>query len=279
MKVRVSHTSLQFKDSDEQHAADVTKIFKRAVDRHVAWLTGTEAGPGSGNTAEALINVAASHGYHAWVPSEQAKGGGRATDCWIAVRDDLISGNPDRGFLPAVESSDELYRRKNSEAKSFPRWGPKGLVYFSFDCDRLDGRINIGAAHYLTKAHHPDHSTDHGVNRWELNEDIAEVIGKWAKHVGKGHDLVFYAGDQNMLDAKNKTPQGDTFFGEKMTSLADELSKWQNTGHGSIDVIASYNRDGRVKGVRFKVLDDREFRLHTDHYHLEGVFDVVVHKH
>jgi hypothetical protein len=59
-----------------------------------------------------------------------------------------------------------------------------------------------------------------------------------------------------------------------MTSLADELKAWQNTGHGSIDVIASYDQDGRVKGKYWRVLDDSEFKLNTDHWLCEGGYEV-----
>lgn len=274
MRVRVAHVSMQFGDSDAQHTADVTKLFDRAVRRRVGWITGTEAGPGSGNTGKELIRIAKEHGYRPWVPSEQAKAHGRSTDCWIAVREDLITGNWKRGYIGAIPGSSQLYEENGFDPDSNPRWGPKGLVTVSFDCDALQGRVNIGATHYLTGARGPGSPVVKGVDHWEWNNKLAEVIGDWVREVGKGKALAFYAGDQNMADSKNAEPQGDTFFGEPLTSLADELKNWQNTGHGPIDVIASYNRDGRVSGLKFEVLDDREFFLNTDHFYLEGVFNV-----
>lgn len=275
MRVRVAHASLQFGDTDAQHTADIEKIFDRCVDRRVGWITGTEAGPGSGNTGEELIRVAREHGYKPWVPEVQAgpREFGGNTDCWLAVRKDLISSDWETGYDPAIPGSQELYKEQGLNPDSHPRWGPKGLVKARFYCAPLQGRVALGAAHYLTDAHHPDAVTK-GIDHWEWNNKLAEVIGDWAREVGKGRDLAFYAGDQNMADQRNTTPQGDTFFGEPLTSLADELENWQNTGHGPIDVIASYNRDRRVSGLKFEVFDDKEFKLNTDHFYLEGVFNV-----
>jgi hypothetical protein len=276
MRVRVAHASMQFGDSDHEHTADAEKLFDRAVDRKIAWITGTESGPGSGNLGEELLRVGKAHGYRMWVPEVTAgpreKGGN--TDCWIGVREDLISGNFDHGYREAIPGSTQLYSANGHEPDGFPRWGPKGLVTVAFDCEKLQGRVNIGAAHYLTGARSPNSPVIKGVDHWEWNEKLAKVIAEWANEVGKGHDLAFYAGDQNMADSKNDQPQGDTFMGGPMTSLADELKKWQNTGHGPIDVIASYNRDSRVSGLDFEVFDDKEFFLNTDHFYLEGVFKV-----
>lgn len=273
MKVRVAHSSLQYSDSPSQHTSDIEKLFKRANLRRYGWITGTEAGPGANNTSDELERVGREHGYHMYVPSA-GKGQGWATDCWLGVRKDLISGNWEDGFDPIIPGSKELYADLNPEPK-FPRWGPKGLVRAAFDCDALQGRVNICAAHYLTGGRNPDHSTVHGVDHFAWNGKLAEAVGAWAKEVGHGRNLAFYAGDQNMADAKNDQPQGDTFYGEPLTSLADELKDWQNSGHGPIDVIASYNRDGRVTGANFRVFDDSEFKLETDHFLLEGVFEVA----
>lgn len=272
MRVRTAHISLQFGDTDQNHTADIEKIFDRCVDRRVGWITGTEAGPGAGNTTAELVRIGREHNYRMYVPSA-SNGAGSSTDCWIGVRKDLISRNWKTGFDPAIPGSKQLYKELGVKAE-YPKWGPRGLVRVGFDCDALQSRVNVGAAHYLTHGRDPEGSTIHGVDHWEWNNKLAEVIGAWARTSARGRNLAFYAGDQNMADAKNNEPQGDTFFGEPLTSLADELKKWQSTGHGPIDVIASYNNDGRVTGHDFVVLDDSEFRLNVDHFYLEGTFTV-----
>lgn len=268
MRVRVAHISLQYTDSDKQTTSDITKIFDRAASRRQAWITGTESGPGAGNTGEELVRIAREAGYRPWVPEHQAKGGvAQRTDCWLAVREDLIEGEWKRGFDFAVPSSGEL--RDEMDIPKNKSWGPKGLVRVSFESTNKDlGRVSIGSAHYITDARTPKSPY------WDLNEKIGKVIGDWAKKEGKGKALVFYGGDQNMADNRNDQPQGDTFFGHPLESTWDAMQKWENTGHGCIDVIASYNKDRRVQALRTNALSDREFHLHTDHFYVEAAFEV-----
>lgn len=267
MRVRVAHISLQFSDSNKQHTADLEKLFDRAVDRRYGWITGTEAGPGASNTAEELLRVGNEHGFRLWVPSEQAKGEGRATDCWIAVRRDLVSGNWERNYVPVIPGSSALYRDRGLSPDLDPRWGPKGVVSVGFDCDALQARVNVAAAHHLTGGRNPKASV-HGVNHYEWNEKLDDALTQWMRETGKGRGLAFMGLDRNASDS------GDESI-DASTTLADELKAWQNTGHGPIDWISSYNRDGRVTAERFVVLDDKEFHLHTDHFLLEGVFGVA----
>lgn len=271
----IMEVSLQFSDTDAQHTADITKIFARAQKRGVAIVMGTEAGPGAGNMSAELVRIGSEHGYRVWCPSAKrrpaAEGG--TTDCWIAVKRDLIKGNWEKGFIPAIPGSRSLYAAQGINPDSLPRWGTKGLVHVSFDS--VLGRVHVGAGHYLTKARRPG-SVVRGVDHWEWNKKFAGVISDWAVENGAGADsIVIYGGDQNMADSLNKEPQGDTFFGGPLTSLGDELKKWENTGHGPIDVIATYDGDRRVKAAYWRVLDDEEFFLHGDHFLCEGGIDVT----
>lgn len=268
MRVRTAHVSLQFSDTDKQHTSDIEKIFDRCVDRKVAWATGTEAGPGSGNTNEELLRIAREHGYKPWVPAEQSNGNGRATDCWLAVRKDLIVGDWKTDFLRAIPGSQELYEAQGLDPDLNPRWGPKGLVTAEFQSIPELGEVNIGVAHHLTKGNEDGKaSVIHGVDHYEWNEKLDKTITDWMREVGKGSALAFFSTDRNVSDKSDQVIKLGT-------TLADELEKWQNTGHGPIDWMGSYDRDGRVTGHRFNVLDDREFKLHTDHFFLEGTYNV-----
>lgn len=267
MRVRVAHASLQFGDTDKQHTADIELIFDRCVDRKTAWVTGTEAGPGSGNTGEELIRVAREHGYKPWVPSTQSRGRGRATDAWLAVREDLVVSGWETNYIEAIPGSQQLYEELGLDPDLNPRWGPKGLVTAGFQSVPKLGQVNIGVAHHLTKGQNPKKSTFHGVDHYELNERLDETITEWMREVGRGPALAFFSTDRNASDKSEQVIK----FG---TTLADELENWQNTGHGPIDWMGSYDRDGRVTGHRFEVLDDSELRLHTDHFFLEGVYTI-----
>lgn len=108
-----------------------------------------------------------------------------------------------------------------------------------------------------------------GQRFYDENKRIAEKVGDMARAYGNGSGVVFYSGDQNINDRFH-----DTFMGGPLTSLGDELKKWPTTGHGSIDVIASYDGDDKVSGLAYRVLTDNVVPLHSDHYVIEGVFEV-----
>jgi hypothetical protein len=269
MRIRVAHASLQFSDTDKQHTADIEKIFDRAVARRYAWVMGTEAGPGAGNMSSELVRIGGEHEYRMWVPSNQKQGAGKSTDCWIAVRKDLVKGGWKTGYVPVIPGSQELYKREGLDPDLNPRWGPKGLVTAEFDSLPELGAINLAVAHHLTKGQQDDKSSViHGVDHhaWNLKLDIA--LGKWLGEQARGTALGFGSADRNASDRRNPANIPGT------TTMADELKKWQNTGHGDIDWIFSVNKDGRVKASNFTVLDDREFPLATDHFFCEGVFAV-----
>lgn len=262
MRIRVGHVSMQFSDTPKQHTQDVNKIFARAQRRRIAWITGTEAGPGSGRLGNKIVAVARQNGYRAWVPSVQSEGRGQHTDSWVAVRESFIGTDWKRGYIPAIPGSGSLEDESMNPDKK--RWAPKGLAHVSFKAANPElGQISIGSAHYLTGGKSPNSPYS------KMNQKLAEVIGEWATEQGKGPALVFYGGDQNMNDRK-----ADTFFGEDLTSTWDELKKWPNTGHGNIDVIATYNKDGRVEALRAEAFNDNRFRLHTDHFFIEAVLSV-----
>lgn len=271
-RVHLAHASLQFGDTDKQHTSDLEAIFTRLQQRGVHVIGGTEAGPGSGNTPTELLRVGAAHGYRMWVPNEQVeKGSGSSTDCWLGVREDFILGDWETGFQPAIPGSAQLYKEIGKRPDLKPRWGPKGVVWAGWESPL--GPWTHAVAHYLTKARNPG-ATTQGIDHWKWNRRLTEVIGDLARERGKGKALFTYSGDQNMADSKNDEPQGDTFMGQPLTSLGDELEKWFNTGHGPIDVIATYNADKRISAAYWRVLNDQRFPLATDHFYCEGGIDV-----
>lgn len=244
-RLRVAHASMQFSDNDREHEHDARAVFDRAVARDYAWLTGTEAGSGSGNLTASLHEQAADHGYRFAKP-----GGG---DVWLAVRANLIAGGWATTFDKVIDGIAHRYT-------------DKGVSAVEFDAPGL-GHVTVIGGHYITKGR-PSGPAEQRTNL-ELNRRITIAIGDHARRAGRGSALVFYGGDQNIVDRTD-----DTFLGQPLTSAWDELGKWENTGHGNIDVIASYDRDGRVKAVDVDTFPDAEFRLASDHYLVEAVYDV-----
>jgi hypothetical protein len=241
--VHVMHCSMQFSDSTAQKKSDAKKIFDRAKTRKVSWLTGTEAGLGKSTDLRAALKAEAlAHGYNFTVHS----------DVWIAVDKELVvRGSWSTDWIATLPSS-----------SGSQKFSERGLLWVQFTNKEL-GTISVGCSHYMTHGQKP------GDEYYAANTKAARTIGKWAKEHGAGSKICFYGGDQNIQDRES-----DTFRGQPMTSLADELKAWQNTGHGSIDVIASYDQDGRVKGKYWRVLDDSEFKLNTDHWLCEGGYEV-----
>ena len=256
MLVHVMHASLQHGDSRSRQRSDLEKIFGRAQDRNVAWVTGTETT--HPKLIELVNGAAVQNGYRLWSPASTGRPDMK-NGSWIAVREDFFApGSWRQDYQMLVPSSREVYRKQGVSPRGRIYWNHKGLVTVSGEHPTL-GIINICTAHYLMRR----------VNRQDLNKKIAQGVGDWARVQGRGRRLCFYHGDQNLPD--NKT---DTFFGEPMTSLWDELGRHPNTGHGNIDVIASYNRDGRVTGAYCRALNDTRFHLHTDHFLVEGGFEI-----
>ena len=267
--VKAMHASLQFSDRPAQQEQDIKDLFARAKKRGVWFITGTEAGPGAEPTGELLLSAGAAAGYRVWVPSERERGAGSATDCWVAVDSSRIKKDSwKKGYEPAIPGSKALYKEAGVNAE-FPRWGPKGVVWASFENEDI-GQVSVGAAHYLTKGRSPKGQPIKGVDHFHWNKRLAEVIGDWAREHGKGKALAFYGGNQNIVDRTD-----DTFFGQPLTSAWDELNKYENTGHGNIDVIASYDPDARVEVKAVRALDDTEFFQHSDHFVVEAEYRIA----
>jgi hypothetical protein len=141
------------------------------------------------------------------------------------------------------------------------KWMPRGILWTTFAVPRI-GTITVGVSHYVPGGR---------VNS-PLNRKLAARIGRWAEYRGRGDNLVFYGGDQNRDDRVS-----DTFFGlADLTTVWDELGKYEPTGGkgGTLDVIASYNRDGRVRAVSVNALSDRELFLYSDHRLVEATFNI-----
>lgn len=244
MDLNLMHCSMQFSDSTSQKQHDAKVIFQRAVKRKVQWLTGTEAGMGaSADLRKALIKEAKANGYRFAVQS----------DVWIAVRKDLITPKSwKKGWIKTLESG--------TGSQNF---SDRGIIWVEFANDKL-GLVSVGCSHYMTHGRTPKEEY------YNANTKLTKAIGAWGKVHGEGRERIcFFHGDTNIPDRLY-----DVFRGQPFTTLADELKNWENTGHGSIDVIASYDADKRVKGTYWRVQDDKDLPLFTDHWITEGGFTV-----
>lgn len=236
-RLNLAHLSLQFSDTGDQMRHDVRVLFDRGY--HV--ITGTESGPD--NPLHHLVAVAAKvHGYRL----QQARTN------WVAFREDIIRGGWSTGYVDVLQSTEGIGKHSD-----------RGIVWAGANTTLDDvGRVTVGCGHYLTKGRRGQPNNDE-------NRRYAAAIGDWARDKGAGGKVVFYHGDQNTIDR-----DVDTFYGEPLTSAWDELQVWQDTGHGNIDVIASYDPDRRVRARRVRALPDRRVFLNTDHFLIEATYDI-----
>lgn len=240
-RLRLAHISLQFNDSARQKTGDLEKLFRRAKRKNWAWVTGTEAGGGSGVLLTYLPHIARQNGYRFYRPP--------MTDSWVAVRENLIDGDWETYWDLVIPGVAKQYTSKGVGAVKF--------------LNNQLGMLCIIFCHLQTRGKNP------GDPRYDQNWKLNKAIGAYALEAGKGTDLVFYGGDQNIVDRTH-----DTFMGEPLVSAWDELTKYQNTGHGNIDVLAKLKKDRRTEIQWIHALSDKKFFLHTDHFLVEAVYRI-----
>lgn len=245
VKRTFAHVSLQFNDTDKQHAHDIEKIFSQKFHH----ITGTEAGPKTGNTNKELIRCAKKYGYNLSLTNRY--------DTWVAVRKTVIApGSWTEGAKFVV------WRASKHIPKPRGRWGDKGIVWGQYK-DKDLGEISLGSIHRLTRR-------GAGVKLKEASDKaFATKCNTWGKNHAAGSKLAFIAGDMNTSD-KN----ADLFPGSHFTTCWDELKVYPNTGHGNIDVIASWDKDARVKCVSARAHDDKNFFLNTDHFMITATYEI-----
>lgn len=224
----------------EEAKSDAEHAFSRGYE----WLSGTEAGEDP--LKSALADAAKRHGY----TFHQYKSN------WISIRRSL--------FLPLSHTRGEQTVVNNDDVVG--RGHDLNFIWDTFRVAKV-GTITVMASHYATRGT-PIGDAAHRVNLAD-NKKLAYAIGAKARVFSAGKKLVFYAGDQNIVDRLT-----DTFFGVPFTSVWDELHRWDNTGHGNIDVIASYDPDTRVRARYARALDDSELHQYSDHYPVEAGFAV-----
>ncbi|HKY58320.1 MAG TPA: hypothetical protein VJL80_09805 [Aeromicrobium sp.] len=236
----IGHVSLQFSDTHAQMRHDVKAIFGLGMDA----FTFTEAHH-SNPLGNLLREIGNSQGYTVHVDR---------TGTGVAVRNGYGKVTR-RGFMSGIGGSRPGDKRV---------YGPRGVTWVRVKSNSGEN-IGIGAFHKIT---HGETAAD-GF-RWRENLKLSRIVGRFAKNFGIGTNVVFVGGDGNESDRL-----ADVFDGQPLTTCWDELGKWPDTGHGNIDVIASYDPDGRVKCRAATVLDDTECFLYTDHYVVRATYDIA----
>lgn len=247
-RLTIQHSSLEVFDTDREKKTDARKVFSTGN----PIICGTEAGPGAGPMQKYLKRQAKKKGYFFYRPGKN--------DCWIAIRRDFVT----KGTRPSWDYK-EIF--KNAKASGDPN-GPysnRGIVSATVQVDGI-GTLSVGTAHFLTKGRTPAQTPPGKFNHYAMNSQFIDEVGAWAEEKGKGSALVFFTADTNIPDNKM-----DVFRGHPLTTAWDELDTHPNTGHGNIDVIASYDKDGRVKAKSARVVP---LNLNSDHKTIEATYRI-----
>jgi hypothetical protein len=239
VNLRVIHASMQAQDTHRQQTHDADAVFGYAARQAAVFLTGTEGG----QFRDALTAAATVHGF--------ALNADKRGD-WTAVNRSLatvVARGYDGPHIPGA-----------------PTHTARGITWSTARLDDI-GDVTVGAAHFLT---------DKTENRTgQSNAPLLEGVAKWGQAKGAGRALVIFNADVNEDDQHH-----DVFAGHPFTTCWDELKKWPATHGGpvigpTIDISASYNRDGRVSAKSARSLTDRDLHLFTDHYPIEVVYTVT----
>jgi len=237
------HGSFQFSDTRNQQVSDIEKFFAKG--KAFPIKSGTETGRETASR-KAIIECAKDYNH--------AVKFGRSN--FVAVDRTIVKKGSLRSDAVFVVANDRLTGHQHD--RDFP------FISFTHADERL-GRISVAGFHYSTKGR------EEGDPNADTNEMYAAKIASWMNEKAKGTAIALGAGDFNMLDNLKRQ---DWAFGRPFTSMADELGKYRNTGHGPIDGFVSFDKDGRVSAKKFEVLTDKDLHLFTDHYLCRGTWTV-----
>lgn len=232
-KLKFAHCSMQYNDTDQQHASDINTLFGRKYDV----ITGTEAGKGAGNMNVELRRAAEKYGY---VISLHRNYG-----TWVAVKKTIVAKDARFSVRHALDGT--------------AKYGAKGVVFAEWDMGPTFGKFAVASVHYVTRA-----GAGTVTRKAQLDLKYANAIEGWVKALPDEFSA-FVAGDFNLRDQPN-----DWFKGQiPMATCWDDLKLWPNTGHGNIDGVARHKADARVRFTGARVLDDGDLFLNTDHFVVE----------
>lgn len=234
---------MRFTDTRSQMADDVVEIFHHAARAGNVILTGTEA---TAVTAELIRSIGQASGFYTFVQEHGE---------WVAI--DRTWADPiGHGYVHVL---DGLPGRRGQGGHA-----PRGITYVqAVPKDKTIGPLVTAAAFHLmthlSEVHDP-----------QTNVTLQRALGKFARHYGRGRRLVFVNGDANLHDDRV-----DVYAGSPITTCWDELGEYPVThGHGTIDVIGSYDGDGRVRCLGARAFTDAQLPLHTDHNLIQATYQV-----
>jgi hypothetical protein len=139
---------------------------------------------------------------------------------------------------------------------------PRGVQVVQFRPFGTEEVVTFATAHWLTRR------ADDGGQRLAMTQAMAHTI----QQAAKGSRLGFWAGDTNNPDQPGDVSEVDRLLRKgQLTSCWDELGRYPAThGHTTLDVVGSYDPDGRVSCTRARVWP----QLRSDHRPISAWYSV-----
>lgn len=252
-RFKVAQVGLKFDQSDRKKRHDMNALFSRGYD----WITGTEAGPGAGNSQDLLKEYAKKYGYELNVSNRYGT--------WVAVKKTLIYN----GLYKSQRFG--LLGSKKMKPKPPGKFGDKGIVYIKWNLGSVFGTVSVGAAHFVTQS-----AVGTRAKKLSLDKAYTKRIEKWRLAWAKKKTVSFIGLDANWNDKKYDVFQGAS----KFITCWDELRTYPKQGTADtrldqvISAICRARSSTRARCVSAKVLDDKALFLNTDHYVIEAVYEL-----
>lgn len=234
--VRARHMSMQFSDTLAERKADAEVVFKDAAAEGQWWVTGTEAL--ESDTRRVLKAAAVKNGFTIYF--------GNGTDAWAAINNKFAKKGSISGWTGPVIVK--------GRAKVY---AAKKVVRVDFENPDI-GKVSVYPAHAVKK--------DEPANQKKL----MDAIGKDAQRSAAGLRLAFMGADGNVQDAKL-----DPAYGNGFISCWDDKKDYPSTGHGTIDYIFRWKKDGRVRFYNAVSRNDKKKPRHSDHFEISAAYAVT----
>lgn len=243
--IRLAHSSGQFSDTEKQQTRDANRLADLMVEKQWVSLGGTEAGSQS-VLAPVFRDIDRSHGLRFRK--------GKTGDVWFMHRLDWFEG----------EVETEWYKVIDGVGGKF---ADRGILRVTGYSPIAGSEWTDTVSHWLT---HGRPAPAKGQDPFMVNGNarLAKKLGEIGREFGRGGKIVTYRGDQNIPESMG------LLLDSGFTSVAQEVHKVENTGHGAIDCIATWDKDNRVSAVDFQVYTDKEEHLETDHFLIDCVLGV-----
>jgi hypothetical protein len=241
-------SSGEFNLSNMAHTQFVTRICRYGKANNIAIMGGTEASQiSSNNTRDLLRKLGPQFGF-----SVASNIHGE----WLMVAK-RFGAIVDSRYIPVIPAN---AGGSKHDVRGIQTVHIKPL-------DATIGEVFAGVSHYLA---------GHVPGRGPLNLALKQAVASWGEQVAQGTNIAFHMGDVNTDDKP-----ADAYLPGSFKSCWDELHRWPVTHpHGggkgpTIDVIASLNKDQRVKCASARALTDTILPLPVDHFSVEADYKVT----